>query len=1679
MKHLGRIFISFIFFTAITVFVFASSVTVCADISYSYYDQENGCRCTVSYTVSNGEVEITDFQTTATDGKIILPSKIDGIPVTSLASYAFYGRTDLTEVIIPEGVTKIGSVVFGYCSNLQTVSIPDSVVEIDASTFSNCNKLNYKEYGNAKYLGNADNPYAVLMFPSTGATECTIHPDAKVICESAFQRCFTLQTVVISDSVKVIGQYAFSDCSKLQSVTMGKSVSYIGKDAFNNCRKLSDLYITDPNAWCRVVFDNTYAIPGGVKHFLDEQGNELTEIVLNDTVTNIPDYAFASAKNLQSVTISSSVTSIGAYAFLNVPSLNEVHISNIGAWCQIAFGNFNANPLACGAKLYINDVLVTDVEIPDGVTQISAYAFYKYSNLQTISIPDSVITIGNNVFYGCTNLAYNIYDNGMYLGNASDPYSFLIDTCSDSLTECMIHDATRIICDSAFKNCKSLAHIAIPNNVIRIGQSAFYQCTGLTSVTIGNGLGLVDTSAFSGCTGLKNVYYAGSETQWNEISIAVDNAPLTDAAISYLHVHDYSLFTPVVTQPTCTENGYTEYTCVHGESFISNYVEPLGHTIVQKPKVEPTCTEEGSNADGTWCERCHEVFQVPTSISVLGHSFTNYISDGNATCLADGTETAKCDRCNITDTQTENSSALGHSFTNYVSNGNATCLEDGTETAKCDRCDITDTQTENGSALGHSFTNYISNGDATCVKDGTKTAKCDRCDHEDTQTDSNSKLGHSFTAYYSNDDATCLDDGTIAAKCDRCEQIDVQNDYGSALGHKFINYIKDGNATCLEDGTETAKCVRCEQTHSRQAVGAKLGHSFTSYKSNGDATCLDNGTETAKCDRCEEMNTRTDENSALGHSFTDYYSNGDSTCLVDGTETAKCDRCEETNSRTDVGSKLGHSFTKYLSDGNALCEKDGTETAQCDRCEETHTRTEENSATGHSYDFTVTGPTCTEQGYTIHTCHCGDTYKDSFVAALGHSFTNYISDNNATCVNDGTETAKCDRCDVKDVQMDVGSRLGHKFVNYVSDHNATCTKDGTKTAKCDRCSATITRTDVDSMLGHSFTNYVSNGDATCLENGTKTAQCDRCDATDTQTEHGSALGHSFTNYISNGDATCVVDGTETAKCDRCDATDTQTDIDSQLGHSFTNYVSNGDAACLVNGTETAKCDRCDTTDTQTEHGSALGHSFTNYISNGDATCVVDGTETAKCDRCNITDTRVDANSALGHSGDMWFEIIPATCTETGLKARICEVCGETESAELLAKGHSYRTVVTEPTCTEKGYTTGTCSACGHVYVANYVDATGHSFGSWIQTIAPSCTSDGLEERTCYCGEREVQSIAALGHKYSVVITAPTCTEKGYTTNTCTACGDVTITDYVDAKGHKWSAWIQTIAPNCTTEGARTHFCNCGTRETESVEKLAHEYQNGLCTGCGVLESYYWMLSADATANVVLEQDLYVDLNGYDLSGTIVTNGYEIYGMDSTTDSYSCEAIGYFNCVDENGNAIVPVTHFKSDINGSAKRYMTIKDENGYSFHRFYLGITHMNLRPGTTGVGYKAVFYGDEMVAANLDSFGFTMTLGDCAPKTAMKAAGSFISGKSVTLRIDNYDVEKYGETDLAACAVLKLADGTVIESAAVTMTFRGLMEQLDANYTALTAQQLNAVAEMIKKYAIIISWDLKNLFAE
>ena len=252
---------------------------------------------------------------------------------------------------------------------------------------------------------------------------------------------------------------------------------------------------------------------------------------------------------------------------------------------------------------------------------------------------------------------------------------------------------------------------------------------------------------------------------------------------------------------TCGFKGYVEFDFeakIYGVNWQGTnfyYINGLPHKYGD---VEFAWDGTDCTADAK-CSRCGDVVSEKCTVT----------SRTTATCTADGVTIYTAEYDGKTDTKTVGTPATGHSFTDYESNGDATCQADGTKTAECDYgCGTTDTVADEGSKLDHKFTKYVSNNDATCQADGTKTAECDYgCGTTDTVADEGSKLDHKFTKYVSNNDATCQADGTKTAECDYgCGMTDTVADEGSKLDHKFTKYVPNNDATCQAGGTKTAKC---------------------------------------------------------------------------------------------------------------------------------------------------------------------------------------------------------------------------------------------------------------------------------------------------------------------------------------------------------------------------------------------------------------------------------------------------------------------------------------------------------------------------------------------------------------------------------------------------------------------------------------------------------------------------------------------------------------------------------------------------------------------------------------------------------------------------------------------------------------------------------------------------------
>ncbi len=237
---------------------------------------------------------------------------------------------------------------------------------------------------------------------------------------------------------------------------------------------------------------------------------------------------------------------------------------------------------------------------------------------------------------------------------------------------------------------------------------------------------------------------------------------------------------------------------------------------------------------------------------------------------------------------------------------------------------------------------------------------------------------------------------------------------------------------------------------------------------------------------------------------------------------------------------------------------------------------------------------------------------------------------------------------------------------------------------------------------------------------------------------------------------------------------------------------------------------------------------------------------------------------------------------------------------------------------------------------------------------------------------------------------------------------------------------------------------------------------------------YVTLMADSTADVKLISDLYLDMAGFDLGGKIDLNGHKLYGFDTTTDAYTDANVGHLTATVTGGT---PERQFKSDATrlGSVKRYLAVADATGYTFHRYYMAITHTSIKPSTEGVGYKALFMGSDTVKAQIKGYGYTLQLGEFDPVTATST--SFTSGKVLTLRVDNYDIENYGETVLKANAFIDFGD-VIVQSSAVSYSLRDMIETINTNFSAVSSENQQAMTALVKKYyEVMKNWDISNIY--
>ncbi len=446
--------------------------------------------------------------------------------------YAKVAETKIENITLPNGITKLPEHMFSNCHNLKSITIPDSITSIEEWAISHCGELTSITFGDNSNLTSIG---FAAFYLCTNLKSITVPYGVTTISTHAFYQCNNLTSITIPASVTSIGESAFDGCklyvirnnSNLKLTIDSYDYGGIAKNAwiiynkdgsvmYRESENGKPLYITDDGFVFQVENSNytlinyvgkeeTITLPetanGNDYSILMTGGkNNVKNIIIPDTITNIGARAFFQCINLVSITIPDSVTSIGEYAFAECNNLVSITIprgvSSIGncafANCQsltdIEVAKENSRYKSIDGVLFKGRWLIQypagktekTYTVPDGVVIIGDSAFISCVNLESVTISNGIVRIEYGAFSGCYNLtSVDMPDSLTKIGIRAFSGCY-------SLTSVAIPDGLRFIGDSAFTLCTSLESIKIPDSVTRIGEMAFSYCWKLVDLSVGN-----------------------------------------------------------------------------------------------------------------------------------------------------------------------------------------------------------------------------------------------------------------------------------------------------------------------------------------------------------------------------------------------------------------------------------------------------------------------------------------------------------------------------------------------------------------------------------------------------------------------------------------------------------------------------------------------------------------------------------------------------------------------------------------------------------------------------------------------------------------------------------------------------------------------------------------------------------------------------------------------------------------------------------------------------------------------------------------------------------------------------------------------------------------------------------------------------------------------------------------
>ena len=1014
---------------------------------------------------------------------------------------------------------KNNATITSYSGNATSLTIPlildgYNVTAIGSNAFENQTGLQ-----TIIMLDNILTIGSGAFYGCTNLRNLTLSENLMTIEGSAFNDCTSLTEIVIPDTVTKIGCWAFNNCSALQFVTLSKSLAEMEYGAFGNCSSLTKIEI--PKS---LTYTSTWGYDGPFSNC-----SNLKTVTFEEGTTEIASGLFSNCTGLEHITIPDTVTVVEGNAFSGALNLETVTLSR--------------NLIEIQGAAFDSCTSLTEIAIPDTVTKIGAWAFMNCTSLMEIVIPNTVTEIGESVFADCFALTTIIWSDSLTRIPESTFYN-----CT-SLVNFAIPDSVTELWSEVFYNCDSLTSITIPYGVTSIGSSAFYDCDALETVDMANSVTSLGSSVFKHCDLLKNVklsrnltaipseafrecaeleeivipYFttkieANAFNSSHKLTKVVTHEKLTTINTSAFSYADRTVFygpTGSYTNTWCTENGY---------SFVENTAATTKVTAAESSVTIPKGKTYMLDFDIDPID-FHEIITTKSSNTAVA----TVDETGKITAVAPGTATIKIivggasASCKVTVTQAVTKIQL-----------NKTSLSlDVPETYQL-TATITPSDASNKnliwSSSNESAATVDENGLVKAVGNGTAVIK-----------------------------AEAADGSSISASC-TVTVIDP-----SKIPVSSITLNKTALSLEAMETYQLTASVSPANAANKALIWTSSNEAVATVDSNGQVTAVAKGTATITATAADgygasaSCTVTVTNNGYVVTSLDQFqsshpYENGCTDFWL-YTQPGAGSVSITFDAETEMEDGFDYLYI-YDGEGNLIGKYTGTELAnQTITIPGDTVKVQiESDDSGNAWGFRVT-----DIGFTDHT----------------HSFTNYVSDGNATCTEDGTKTARCDHCDATDTIPDAGSALGHDMGSWETTVPVTCTENGEEERNCSRCDHSESR--VIEAVGHRWDNGVVTREPTEDTEGERLYTCTSCGAT--RTESIPVIGHEHRYEAAVTAPTCTERGytTYTCKCGESYVAD----YVAALGHSFGDWAVIQEPTTTEDGLEERSCFRCGHTEQRT------------------------------------------------------------------------------------------------------------------------------------------------------------------------------------------------------------------------------------------------------------------------------------------------------------------------------------------------------------------------------------------------------------------------------------------------------------------------------------------------------------------